>query len=81
MFFQVAFRSGTNTRLDDRVFAMCQMKTLPLNILIQFIYPDLYPVYCLDQYVSCGLLLLLVAFFSIMYLTELLSFEHRKKWS
>ncbi|KAK3915556.1 Protein transport protein Sec24B [Frankliniella fusca] len=45
----VAFRSGTNTRLDDRFFAMCQMKTLPLSNLIQFIYPDLYPVHCLDQ--------------------------------
>ncbi|XP_026286720.1 protein transport protein Sec24A isoform X1 [Frankliniella occidentalis] len=45
----VAFRSGTTTRLDDRFFAMCQMKTLPLTNLIQFIYPDLYPVHCLDQ--------------------------------
>lgn len=46
----VAFRSGTNTRLDDRVYAMCQMKTLPLSNLIQLIYPDLYPVLSLDQY-------------------------------
>lgn len=52
LFLQMAFRSGTTTRLDDRVYAMCQMKTLPLSQLIQFIYPDLYPVHCLDQYVS-----------------------------
>ncbi|XP_012285057.1 protein transport protein Sec24A [Orussus abietinus] len=45
----VAFRSGTSTRLDDRVFAMCQLKTLPLPQLIQMIYPDLYPVHALDD--------------------------------
>ena len=45
----VAFRSGTNTRLDDRVFAMCQLKTLPLFQLIQTIYPDLYPIHALDD--------------------------------
>ncbi|KAF5285626.1 hypothetical protein FQR65_LT13107 [Abscondita terminalis] len=41
----VAFRTGTSTRLDDRVKAMCDMKTLPLYLLIQQIYPDLYPVH------------------------------------
>lgn len=40
-----AFRTGTSTRLDDRVKAMCDMKTLPLYSLIQQIYPDLYPVH------------------------------------
>ncbi|CAD1468183.1 unnamed protein product, partial [Heterotrigona itama] len=45
----VAFRSGTNTRLDDRVFAMCQLKTLPLFQSIQTIYPDLYPVHALED--------------------------------
>ncbi|XP_017877677.1 protein transport protein Sec24B [Ceratina calcarata] len=45
----VAFRSGTNTRLDDRVYAMCQLDTLPLFQLIQMIYPDLYPVHALDD--------------------------------
>ncbi|XP_033231319.1 protein transport protein Sec24A [Belonocnema kinseyi] len=45
----VAFRSGMNTRLDDRVYAMCQLKTLPLSHLIQTIYPDLYPVHALDD--------------------------------
>jgi protein transport protein SEC24 len=38
----MAFRTGTSTRLDDRVFAMCQMKTLPLDQLIRYIYPDFF---------------------------------------
>lgn len=38
----VAFRTGTSTRLDDRIFAMCQLKTLPLDQLIRYIYPDFY---------------------------------------
>lgn len=38
-----------STRLDDRVFAMFQLKTLPLTQLIQMIYPDLYPVHALDD--------------------------------
>lgn len=42
-----AFRTGTSTRLDDRVFAMCELKTLPLDQLIRFIYPDLYHLDCL----------------------------------
>ncbi|XP_051176708.1 protein transport protein Sec24A isoform X2 [Leptopilina boulardi] len=45
----VAFRSGMNTRVDDRIFAMCQLKTLPLSQLIQTIYPDLYAVHTLDD--------------------------------
>ncbi|CAH0775026.1 unnamed protein product [Bemisia tabaci] len=46
---QTAFRVGSSTRLDDRVFAMNQMKCLPLTFLIQSVYPDLYPVHYLDQ--------------------------------
>lgn len=38
----VAFRTGTSTRLDDRVFAMCQLKTLPLDQLMRNIYPEFY---------------------------------------
>ena len=38
----IAFRTGTSTRLDDRVFAMCELKTLPLDQLIRHIYPDFY---------------------------------------
>ncbi|XP_029174847.1 protein transport protein Sec24A isoform X2 [Nylanderia fulva] len=45
----VAFRSGTSTRLDDRVYAMFQLKTSPLAQLIQMIFPDLYPVHALDD--------------------------------
>ncbi|XP_022902983.2 protein transport protein Sec24A [Onthophagus taurus] len=46
----VAFRVGTSTRLDDRVRAMCDMKTKPLPYLIQQIYPDLYPVHNLEEH-------------------------------
>lgn len=45
----VAFRTGQSTRLDDRLFAMCQMKILPLTNFIQAIYPDMYPVHYLDD--------------------------------
>lgn len=45
----VAFRSGLSTRLDDRVYAMCEMKSLPLCHLIQQVYPDLYPVHDLTD--------------------------------
>ncbi|XP_066245647.1 protein transport protein Sec24A [Euwallacea similis] len=43
-----AFRIGVPTRLDDRVKAMIDMKTLPLPLLMQQIYPDLYPVHNLE---------------------------------
>ncbi|KAI8119133.1 Protein transport protein Sec24B [Lucilia cuprina] len=39
-----AFRVGTSTRLDDRVFAMDCMKTLPLDQLMKFIYPEFYNI-------------------------------------
>ncbi|XP_052895324.1 protein transport protein Sec24A [Anopheles moucheti] len=42
-----AFRTGTSTRLDDRVFAMSEMKSLPLDQLIRYIYPDFYLLDCL----------------------------------
>lgn len=44
-----AFRVGTSTKLDDRVFAMEQCKNLPLRYLIQMFHPDLYPVHSLDE--------------------------------
>lgn len=44
----VAFRTRTSTRLDDRIKAMCDMKTKPLYQLLQIIYPDLYPVHNLE---------------------------------
>lgn len=39
-----AFRVGTSTRLDDRVYAMDCMKTLPLDQLMKYIYPELYKI-------------------------------------
>lgn len=33
---------GSCTRLDDRLFAMDCMKTLPLDFLMKTIYPELY---------------------------------------
>lgn len=44
-----AFRTGTSTRLDDRVKAMCDMKTKPLYQLLQMVYPDLYAVHNLEE--------------------------------
>nr|XP_053656723.1 protein transport protein Sec24B-like [Cherax quadricarinatus] len=45
----IAFRGGLSTKLDDRLFAMCELKTLPLKHLITFIYPDLYPIHMLSE--------------------------------
>ncbi|XP_020664496.2 protein transport protein Sec24B isoform X1 [Pogona vitticeps] len=44
LFKQKAFRTGTSTRLDDRVYAMCQIKSQPLVHLIKMIYPSLYRI-------------------------------------
>lgn len=41
---QKAFRTGTSTRLDDRVFAMCQIKYQPLVHLMKMIHPSLYRI-------------------------------------
>ncbi|XP_073497026.1 protein transport protein Sec24B isoform X2 [Phyllobates terribilis] len=41
---QKAFRTGTCTRLDDRVFAMYQMKYQPLLHQMKMIHPSLYRV-------------------------------------
>ena len=46
---QNAFRVGTSTKLDDRIFAMEQCKVLPVHYLIQSIYPDLYPIHALSD--------------------------------
>lgn len=42
---------GTSTRLDDRVFAMDNMKTLPLDQLMKYIYPELYKIDALVYHV------------------------------
>ncbi len=49
---QRGFRVGSSTKLDDRVFALEQVKTLPLNFLLLELYPNLYPVHSLDDQVS-----------------------------
>ncbi|XP_036793624.1 protein transport protein Sec24A isoform X1 [Oncorhynchus mykiss] len=41
---QKAFRTGTSTRLDDRVYAMCQLKYQPLAYVMLMIHPALYRV-------------------------------------
>lgn len=41
---QKSFRTGTSTRLDDRVFAMCQLKYQPLAYAMLMIHPALYRV-------------------------------------
>ncbi|XP_068231086.1 protein transport protein Sec24A isoform X2 [Palaemon carinicauda] len=45
----IAFRGGLSTKLDDRMFAMCELKTLPLRHLMNVVYPDLYPVNALSE--------------------------------
>uniref|UniRef100_A0A8C3SKH7 SEC24 homolog B, COPII coat complex component n=1 Tax=Chelydra serpentina TaxID=8475 RepID=A0A8C3SKH7_CHESE len=41
---QKAFRTGTSTRLDDRIYAMCQIKSQPLVHLMKMIHPNLYRI-------------------------------------
>ncbi|XP_036372894.1 protein transport protein Sec24B-like [Megalops cyprinoides] len=41
---QKALRTGTSTRLDDRVFAMCEFKSQPLPQIMRMVHPDLYRV-------------------------------------
>lgn len=49
---QKAFRTGTSTRLDDRVFAMCQLKYQPLTYAMLMIHPAFYRVDDLTDKVS-----------------------------
>ncbi|XP_015281791.1 PREDICTED: protein transport protein Sec24B [Gekko japonicus] len=44
LFKQKAFRTGTSTRLDDRVYAMCLIKSQPLVHLMKMIHPNLYRI-------------------------------------
>ncbi|XP_010735949.2 protein transport protein Sec24A isoform X2 [Larimichthys crocea] len=41
---QKSFRTGTSTKLDDRVFAMCQLKYQPLAYAMLMIHPALYRI-------------------------------------
>ncbi|XP_042737455.1 protein transport protein Sec24A [Lagopus leucura] len=41
---QKAFQTGTNARLDERIFSMCQVKNQPLVYLMLMTHPCLYRV-------------------------------------
>ncbi|KFV84783.1 Protein transport protein Sec24A, partial [Struthio camelus australis] len=41
---QKAFQTGTNARLDERIFTMCQVKNQPLVYLMLMTHPNLYRV-------------------------------------
>ena len=47
----VAFRFGS-VKLDERVYAMNLMKTMPLKYLLLTIYPHLYAIHNLDDKVG-----------------------------
>ncbi|RWS26977.1 hypothetical protein B4U80_00758, partial [Leptotrombidium deliense] len=40
-----AFRVGLSTKVDERVYSMEKLKTLPICYLMNFIYPNLYPLH------------------------------------
>ncbi|CAH1794179.1 unnamed protein product, partial [Owenia fusiformis] len=44
-----AFRVGSSTKLDDRVFSMEMCKSQPLAQFMLTLYPSLYPVHALDD--------------------------------
>lgn len=46
---QMAFRLGSNTRLDERCFAMQQFKVMPLGLAMLAIYPKMYPIHELSD--------------------------------
>lgn len=52
LYLQKSFRTGTSTRLDDRVFAMCQLKYQPLAYAMLMVHPALYRVDDLNDEVS-----------------------------
>ena len=39
-------------KLDARVFAMCQMKTLPLSQLMLYVCPEMYSIHNIADVVS-----------------------------
>lgn len=49
---QKAFQTGTNARLDERIFTMCQVKNQPLVYLMLMTHPSLYRVDNLTDEVS-----------------------------
>lgn len=52
MWEQKALRTGTSTRLDDRVFAMCEFKAQPLQQTMRMVYPDMYRMDTLSDQVN-----------------------------
>ena len=52
MLSQRAFRTGISTRLDERVYALENCKTMPLQYLLMALHPNLYPVHALDDQVK-----------------------------
>ena len=52
LIFQMAFRLGSNTHLDERCFAMQQFKVMPLSLVMLSIYPKMYPIHDLSDEVS-----------------------------
>ncbi|XP_045446278.1 protein transport protein Sec24A [Melitaea cinxia] len=48
---RVTFRTGTSTRLDERVADMCMMKCAPLPALLRAVHPDLYAIHALRDHV------------------------------
>ncbi|XP_066498556.1 protein transport protein Sec24B isoform X2 [Hoplias malabaricus] len=41
---QKALRTGVSTRLDERVFSMCEFKSQPLRHMMRMVHPDLYRI-------------------------------------
>lgn len=44
VYLQKSFQTGTNARLDERIFAMCQVKNQPLIYLMLTTHPSLYRI-------------------------------------
>uniref|UniRef100_A0A2K6MWS4 SEC24 homolog A, COPII coat complex component n=1 Tax=Rhinopithecus bieti TaxID=61621 RepID=A0A2K6MWS4_RHIBE len=57
---QKSFQTGTNARLDERIFAMCQVKNQPLVYLMLTTHPSLYRVDNLSDEVRWIVLMLWV---------------------
>lgn len=45
----MALRHGVSTKLDDRIYAMCELKMSPMKHNLLTIYPDLFPIHFLTE--------------------------------
>ncbi|XP_050983261.1 protein transport protein Sec24B isoform X1 [Labeo rohita] len=52
---QKALRTGTSTRLDERVFSMCELKSQPLQQIMRMVHPDLYRIDNMTEQVALHL--------------------------